>query len=197
MSAEALQAIPAAGWALLFVLAAIIGAVFLKKEVRLRNIEVVSRRELDSERRLNSQHDIITLIASQQANARNLLQELRNGICDAGKECLPLNSQARLYALEDVAARVEYRIEREVLQDLIRNHFGGKGEEELRAYSDAKAEGYWQRVKAELGGFSSRFPGQDLACLMERIPIEGYRELFGEIYSAANRIAGEHKGKSP
>lgn len=192
MNAETVQAIPAAGWALLFLVVAVAGGILLKKEVRLKNVEVVSKRELDREKRIHNQYDVVALLTSQYANAINLLQGLRIGLRDAGREHLELKTQAELSALEDVTARIGHRIEREVLLDLIRNHFGDKSKEELKAYADAKAEGYWRRVNAELSDFAARFPGQNLPALMDYIPVESYRKLFEEIYSSANRIAGEH-----
>lgn len=196
MIAEAVAAIPAAGWALLFLAVGIAGWVLVKRDVRLKGFEVAGRRELAAERRRNSQHDIVTLISSQHANATNLLQSLRNAICRAGAECLDLKTAAQAMTLEDVAARVEYRIEREVLQDLIRNHFGDKTDEELKAYSDAKADGYRERICAELRGFAARFPGQDIGAVIDGITEEECRALFFKIYSSANRIAGEHRKNS-
>ena len=193
MSAEMLQAMPAAGWALLFLLLAIAGYVLVKKDVRLKHIEVTSKRELDNERRLNSQHDIVSLISSQHSNAINLLRKMRVDICEAGREHLRLETEERRLLLEHIAARIAHRIEREVLLDLIRNHFGGKGKEELAAYSKAKAEGYWRRVKTELYGFSPHLPGADLPSIMDYIPVESFCDMFGEIYTSANRIAGEFK----
>ena len=193
MVSDAISAIPPAGWALLFLVVAVAGGIFLKKEVRLKNIEVFSKKELDKEKRINCQYDAIALLTSQYANALNLLRGLRIELRNAGREHLRLSTDAEILALEDVTARIEHRIEREVFLDLIRNHFGEKSKEALKEYSDAKAEGYWRRVNADLSDFSSRFPGQNLSALMDYIPIESYYKLFEEIYSSANRIASEHK----
>lgn len=204
-----LQALPAAGWAAVFCLIALTAAVLfgcyriiLKKEVRLKNMEISSRKELKEDREeikeLASEaarHEASDLISSQYSTSLNLLQKLRLDIYEAGTRHLDLPDKRDQLILLDIAWIIEARIAREVLLDLVRNHIAGKEGETLAEYSRAKADGYWRRIKTDLFSFAPQLPGADLPSIMDHVRQEDFRELFEEVYSSALRIAGQAGGQ--
>ena len=204
-----LQALPAAGWAAVFCLLALAAAVLfgcyrilLKKEVRLKNMEIFSRKELKEDKEEikvlaaeSARHEASDLISSQYSTSLNLLQKLRLDIYEAGTRRLGLSDKKDQLILLDIAWIVEARIAREVLLDLVRNHIAGKDGTALAEYSKAKADGYWRRIKTDLFSFAPQLPGVDLPSLMDHVRQEDFRELFEEVYSSALRIAGQAGGQ--
>lgn len=206
MDAEIIGALPPAGWAAIFLLIAVgAGALFglyrllLKKDVRLKNMEIAQRQEISE-----SKEEIVALasenawqkekdlVSSQYSTAVNLLQKLRIDIYEAGVAHLGLEDGDKRLILLDIAWVIEARLSRAVLLDLVRNHISGKSKEELARYADAKADGYWRRVKTDLFSFSTQLPGYNLASLMDHVPIAEFRKLFFDVYSSAIRIAGDN-----
>ncbi len=205
--AETIAALPAAGWAAVFLLIAVLGAflfglcrVLLKKDVRLRGLELFEqkereeeRRELKEEIRESARHLAADLVSSQYATALNLLQKLRIDIYEAGLRRLGLEDEKERLLLLDMAWVIEARVAREVLLDLVRNHISGKSRAELLQYSEAKADGYWRRIKTDLFSFAPQLPGKDLPSLMDCLPAGEFRKLFEDVYTSACRIAGGEK----
>lgn len=171
--------------------------LLLKRDVRLKGLEVRAREErehlaeeLMEERERTAQCDITALISTQHSFAGGLLRRLGTWICESGRRQLPGLDRRDVFLLENIARLVENAVSHEVLLDLVRNHLAAKSEEELRLYSDAKAEGYWELAKAELRGHSSQLDGADLAALMDGIPQKEFKALLWDVYSGARRIAG-------
>ena len=201
--AETIAAIPPAGWALLFAALVLVGAVLiglyqilLKKEVRLKHVELLTRKEakeaqaearsLEAEKIRYSTGD---LISAQFSLSSNLLRRVSTGIYEAGLSRLPLEDEKDRHILRGMSRAIRANVEREVLFDIVRNHIPCKNDDELRAYSDAKAEGYWHFVKAELYRLSDQMSGVDVAGVMEHIPLDDYKELFYGVYSGVRDTA--------
>lgn len=208
MSAEALQALPPVAWACVFLLLALLGAalvfayrLLLKRNVRLKGLEISERRErqedkreLREEIRENARHEQSDIISSQYSTALNLLQKMRIDIYEAGVRSLGIKEHDKRNILLDIAWIIETRVAREVLLDLVRNHITGKGKAELARYADAKADGYWRRAKTDLFSFAAQLPEYSLPDIMDHVPVSEFRKLFEDVYSAACNIAGgKHK----
>ena len=201
--AETIAAIPPAGWALLFAALALLGAVLvglykilLKKEVRLKHVELLTRKEakeaqaearsLEAEKIRYFTGD---LISAQFSLSSNLLRRIGTGLYEAGLKHLPLEDNKDRFILRGMARSIRASIEKEVLFDIVRNHIPSKDDGELRAYSDAKAEGYWQFARSELYRLCDQMHGFDVAGVMEYIPLDDYKELFYAVYSGARDTA--------
>ena len=201
--AETLAAIPPAGWALLFCLLGLLGAVLagafnllLKRDVRMKHFEVRAReekshleKELRVERGRIAQDSAAALISNQYSFAKGLLRKMWADLFEAGKECLALSDRRDVFLLRDITHLVEDTVAHEVLLDLVRNHVSEKSDEELALYAEAKAKSYWHFVKTELYRYSSQLDGEDLGSIMDCVPEQDFRDLFLDIYSGARHIA--------
>ena len=203
MSAEVLRAIPPAGWALLFLLALIFCAglvglyrLLLKKEVRLKDIELRSgeehketRKELTAQQKQNAGADSLQVLSSQYTTAHALLHQLPVLLYRAGKETLRTSSKQEGFLLLDICRLVSWQVSLEVLFDLARNHFADKSDAELASYTEVKSKGYWRRVQVELTRYSGQLGDADIGCLMDSVDVKDWRKLFSDIYTSAAKIA--------
>ena len=187
-----LQAIPPAGWALLFLLALMLGAflcglfrLVAGKELRLGKVEITTPQQ-----RKLYEDGAKTLLENQSANARNLLSKVWLDIFETGRRAFAITDRRELHLLEDIAKLIDGKLQHAVHLDLLRNHLQDKSEEELLRYSEAKAEGYRNMVRALLHQYNAQLPGYPLTEIMDNIPEDEFRRLFGEIYVSSCEIAG-------
>lgn len=188
---------------MLFCLVALLAAVLvgafnllLKRDVRTKHFEVRAREEqtrlqkearsLEAEKARYATGD---LISAQFSLSSNLLRRIGVDIYEAGTRQIPAGDGKDRHILRGVSRAIRANVEKEVLFDIVRNHIPSKSDEELRAYSDAKAEGYWQFVKSELYRLSDQLDGIDVAALMEGIPVDGFKELFYSVYAGVRDTA--------
>lgn len=186
------QNLPTIGW-IFIILVLVFFALFLAgiymiiktKDVRLRNIEIVS----------NAQKELYhtegkNILDNQTSNAHNLLKKIWIDIFDVGKKIFDITDQQELFMLEDIARLIEGKLNYEVKNDLTRNHITEKCDVELQRYSDAKASGYYHAVKANLYSYNVQLPKYNLPEIMETITLSDYKRIFSEIYFNARKIAG-------
>lgn len=168
--------------------AALVVAIFYilkNKNIKLKDIEIIE----DSKKELYQTQGKNTL-DNQTSNAHNLLKKVWLDIYDIGRKKFNITDPTELFLLEDIAHLIEGKLNYEVKNDLTRNHITEKGDLDLNKYSDAKASGYYNSVKANLFSYNSQLPKYDLPELMEEISLDDYKRLFSEIYFNARKIAG-------
>lgn len=159
--------------------------ILLKKEVRLKHVELLTRKEAKEAQVLmeeRARHSTGDLISAQFSLASNLLRQISTSLYEAGLKHLPLAEDKDRHIMRGLARVIRCNVEKEVLFDIVRNHIPDKSEDDLRVYSDAKTTGYWHFVKAELYWLSDQVPGVDVAGIMDYIPIDDYKELFYSVY---------------
>lgn len=183
---------PVFGWiCILFIIAIVALTIFEvfrlleKKEIKLKNIELVSKsqKELYKTEGRN-------LLGNQMSNAHNILRKIWIDIYDTGKRIFNITDQQELYLLEDIARLIEAKLNYEVRNDFTRNHIVSRDDLELQKYSDAKAAGYYNAVKANLYAYNAQLPEYNLPEIMDEISLDDYKRVFGEIYFNARKIAG-------
>ena len=156
------------------------------RDVKLKDIEIVTRsqKELYRTEGKNS-------LDNQTSNAHNLLKKIWIDLFEIGRSKFNITDQVELFILEDIAHLIEGKLNFEVKNDLTRNHITEKGDLELTKYSEAKATGYYQSVKASLYQYNVQLPKYDLPAIMNDITIDTFKNLFTELYFNARKIAGE------
>lgn len=170
----------------LFSIVGIVFWVFRNKEIKLKNVEIVtkSQKELYKTEGKNS-------LDNQTSNAHHLLKKIWLDIYDIGRKKFNITDPTELFILEDIAHLIEGKLNYEVKNDLTRNHITEKGDLELAKYSDAKALGYYRCVRANLYSYNIQLPKYELPEILGEISVDDYKNLFGEIYFNARKIAGE------
>lgn len=196
MSAEALAAMPPAGWALAFILIAMLGCflfgiyrLLVKKEVRLGKVEIVTpqaRKAVEAASR--------DLFENQRANASNLLSKVWVDIYETGIRIFEIEDEKERWLLNDIAHLIDYKLQYAVHLDILRNHIQAKGEQDLRRYSHAKAEGYRRLARTFLHKYAEQLPRYPLASILDHIPPDEFKRVFEEIYFSSCSIAGKGGG---
>lgn len=170
-----------------FLTALIILAFWIVKnrDVRLKDIEIVTRSQKELYRTEGK-----NALDNQTSNAHNLLKKVWIDIFETGRSMFNITNQTELFILEDISHLIEGKLNYEVKNDLTRNHITEKGDLELQKYSDAKATGYYNSVKASLYQYNVQLPKYDLPGIMTNITLDEFKHLFNELYFNARKIAG-------
>ena len=171
----------------LFLSAVILIAFWIVKnrDIRLKDIEIVTKSQKELYRTEGK-----NTLDNQTSNAHNLLKKVWLDIFEIGRKMFKITDQSELFILEDIAHLIEGKLNYEVKNDLTRNHITEKGDLELAKYSDAKAVGYYQSVKANLYQYNIQLPNYDLPEIMSAITLDEFKRIFSEIYFNARKIAG-------
>lgn len=186
---------PVFGWiCILFIIAIVALTIFEvfrlleKKEIKLKNIELVSKSQKELYKTEGS-----NLLENQNANAHNLLKKVWIDIYETGRKIFAITDTQELFLLEDISKLIEAKLNYEVRKDLARNHISTKESIELNRYSDAKAEGYYRMVKANLYAYNVQLPKYELPSILNHISVEDFKKIFEDIYFSARKIAGGQK----
>ncbi len=162
--------------------------IIKNRDVRLKDIEIVTRSQKELYRTEGK-----NTLDNQTSNAHNLLKKVWIDLYDVGIKKFKITDNAELFILEDIAHLIEGKLNYEVKNDLTRNHITEKGDLELQKYSDAKATGYYQSVKASLYAYNIQLPKYNLPEILNEIPLDEYKRIFSELYFNARKIAGDNQ----
>ena len=191
--AEIISSMPAAGWAAIFFIIAVIALflvgvyrLILGKELKFGKFEVLTPQQ-----RKAYESGTKDLLENQSENARNLLSRLWLDIFETGRRIFSITDRQELFLLEDIALLIDNKLQHAVHLDLLRNHLQEKTDEELAAYSAAKAEGYRNMIKAFLHQYDEHLPRYPLTEILNYIPDEDFKKIFLDIYATSRSIAGK------
>lgn len=185
------QSFPPAGWVAVFMVLIIIGLLLFElliviksKTIKIRNVEIANASEQELYQATGKD-----VFDNQTTVAHNLLRQVWVDLYEIGKKKFNITEPTELFLLEDIAHLIEFKLNHDVKNDLIRNHITKKSEEELKAYSEAKAVGYYSSVKTRLYSYNTQLPKYDLPDILDEISVEDYKKMFYEIYLSTRKIA--------
>ena len=187
------SSIPTVGWLVVFMLVVLLGGVFvglyrilMLKDLKIKDFEVSTEKEMKEQYKAEGKN----LLDNQTANAHNLLKKVWIDLYKTGIELYDITDPNELFILEDIAHLIEGKLNYEVKNDLTRNHITTKTDLELSKYSDAKSVGYYRSVTAMLYQYNRQLPEYELPRIMDKISLDDFKRIFGEIYFGARKIAG-------
>lgn len=159
--------------------------IFKTKNVKIKDIEIIEKTQKELYRTEGK-----NTLDNQCCNAHNLIKTIWIELFETGKSLFNLTNQYELFLLEDITHLIESKLNYEVKNDLTKNHITEKTDYELTMYSEAKAHGYYNSVKAALYYYNSQLPAYHLPEIMESITIDDFIKIFKDIYFSARKIAG-------
>ncbi len=130
------------------------------------------------------------ILENQCQVAKQLLKELRIKLFTTGQSIFSFKEQKDVEILELLTYRIIDRLNYDVRNDLTRNHITTKTDDELIAYSEAKAKGYYFLIKDRFYIWNNKMPTYDLPKIVENIPQIEIKKTFTDIYFSARGIAG-------
>lgn len=187
MTAELIAALPAAGWAAVFLLIIVLGGflgyicrLLMHKEVRLGKVELSSPKQ-----KAVYKEEAHNLSETQRVNARNLLSKVWLDIYETGVRIFNITNRQEQFLLEDIAKLIDNSLQNAVHLDLLKNHLPSKSEADLLRYADVKAKGYLRMIKEFLLRYNEQLPNYNLREILNHIPRDEFKGIFEEIYMSA------------
>ncbi len=159
--------------------------IFKTKNVKFKDVEIIEKTQKELYRTEGK-----NTLDNQCCNAHNLIKTIWIDLFETGKTIFNITDTRDLFLLEDITHLIESKLNYEVKNDLTKNHITEKSDYELAMYSEAKAHGYYNSVKASLYYYNSQLPEYNLPDIMENITVEDFIKTFKAIYFGACKIAG-------
>lgn len=159
--------------------------IFKTKNVKFKDVEIIEKTQKELYRTEGK-----NTLDNQCCNAHHLIKTIWIDLFETGKTIFNITDTRDLFLLEDITHLIESKLNYEVKNDLTKNHITEKSDYELTMYSEAKAHGYYNSVKASFYYYNSQLPEYNLPDIMENITVEDFIKTFKAIYFGACKIAG-------
>lgn len=73
--------------------------------------------------------------------------------------------------------------------DLVRNHIVKKSEDELKVYTQAKAQTYYTKIKVYLDDYNYNIPAYDFKKIVDVIPFQKFYNIYYTSYLSAKQLS--------
>lgn len=157
-------------------------ALILKnKDIKLKSFSISEKEQLQAEGRELSDNQMRTA----KIHIGSIRVLLRDEVDKEFTDIKPLE----LAYLDLLINKITDNLLEQFRIDLVRNHIVKKTEEELKVYTQAKAQTYYTKIKLFLDDYNYNIPRFDLKKIVDVIPYQKFYNIYYTSYLSAKQLS--------
>ena len=181
---KTLSTIPMYTWIALLILLVCIG-MFLLNIFKTKDL-VIGRLSITEKEQFRA--DASALEDNQIRHGRVHILSISQLITTSAKECFPDITTLEYAYIKLLADSISQSLLNQFRMDLLRNHFTKLTDDQLKIYTDEKANNYFLYVKTYLHDFNESLPRLDFMKIMQIISIDKFHEIYKKAYESARNL---------